>query len=75
MIFSKCQNCKRRAIIVKQRYYHNKHVGEIKSQSKLCGKCYRGIKAMVKKMDDEPKTSLWNKVYWKIRVFIHKLIK
>lgn len=46
-LFSKCESCKKRRLIVKRRTYVHPIAGKIKSQSELCGKCYKDIKKML----------------------------
>lgn len=49
MLFRICQACNKRALIIKKRVYNlTLPAGEIMSKNKICKKCYKKIKHMLK---------------------------
>jgi len=46
-ILSKCEICKKTALIIRHRHYTHIHAGGIKSKAETCGSCYRGIKKLI----------------------------
>lgn len=44
-LFSTCEGCRKRKILISKRKYNHRHAGKITSQSMLCRDCYKDIKA------------------------------
>ena len=47
-ILGRCPECSRRCIVARRRWYWTVATGWIRSQKEQCGRCFRGIRKIVR---------------------------